>query len=92
MHVARLSRQPVERVPGGHELERAWLREPHRRGNGAGEVETDDGVPELAGAAGRAAVDPPAEHQAAADTCAYAEKDEVPGDLLELLVVRLREC
>ena len=49
--------QPVERVAGGDELERARLRKARRARHRSGEVEPDDRVSELAGPARRPAVD-----------------------------------
>ena len=46
-------------------------------------------MPELAGAAGSSAVDPPVEHDPAADTGADREQHKVVGHELQVLVVGL---
>jgi hypothetical protein len=83
--------EAVQRMAGGRVLERAGLREAHRRGHGAREVEAEDRVPELARGARRPAVDPPAEHESAADVRADGDHHQVAGDEREVGVVRLGE-
>ena len=78
-------------MAGGNVLERAGLRKAHRRRDRAREVEAEDRVSELAGRSGRPAVDPPAEHQSAADARGNDEHHQVAGDELQLLVVGLGE-
>jgi hypothetical protein len=89
VHPAGQSCEPIERVAGGRELERTRLRKAHRRWDRACQVKTEDRVSELAGGTGRPAVDPPAEHESASDTRTDGQHDQVSGDKLELLVVRL---
>ena len=62
-----------------------------RRHRSARQVETDERVSELAGAAGRAAVDPAAEHDPAADAGPDRDHHEVVRDQPQLLVVCLGE-
>ena len=81
--------QPVERVARGLALQRAALRELARLGHRAGHVHGDHRMPKLARAAGRAPVDPPAEHQAAADAGADRQHHEVAGDHPQIVVVGL---
>ena len=89
MQVGGLRRQPVQRVSRGHALERPGCGKRIGAGTAPGEVEPDDRVPELAGAAGGAAVDPPAEHQPAAHARADRQHHQILGHELQVLVVGL---
>ncbi len=91
MRSGGLRGEPVERVPGGDELERAGCGKRHRRRDRPARSSPDDRVPELAGAAGGAAVDPPAEHDPAAHAGPDREHHEVVRDQSQLLVVGLRQ-
>ena len=91
----RLSGKAIERVAGGRILERSRLRKPSpsvpARARSQSKVQPDDRVAELAGAAGRAAVDPAAEHDPAPDPGADRDHHQVLGDQPQLRVVRLGE-
>src|SRR5918999_2147683 len=91
MTPAGQTREPVECMAGGYELERTRLGKPHRRGDRACEIEADDAMSELGGGARRSAIYPPAEHESATDMRPESEHDQVSGDKLKLLVVRLHK-
>ena len=92
MRVGGLAGEPVERMAGGLVLERTRLREPPSApARAPDKIEPDDRVTELAGAAGRAAIDPAAEHDPAPDPGADRDHHQVVRDQPQLGVVRLGE-
>jgi hypothetical protein len=82
----------VELAARGKAFERSGLRRLRTRLRWPGlEVPADDLVPELTGRPGRAAEDPPADDDAAADPGAHREHHKALGDWAQILVVGLGE-
>ena len=85
-----LGGEPVERAAGGERTRVSWAAgTPTAPGPSTLRSKADDRVTELARGAGRAAVDPPAEDEAAADAGPDREHHQVVGDRPQLLVVGL---